>query len=112
VPECRVPVAIAHAQRVTYRIPLVPNARRIVPDHRLRLVLASAHETNKEMAITGFTHTTVREASVNGVYSVSRLLLPLVSSAARRARHSDFGLERFRYAASMALWLTKHQPCP
>ena len=76
--ECREPVAIPAGERVVYRIPLVPNARSIGEGHRLRLVLASADGTHPELALLGFTHTTVREASVNTVYSSSRLLLPVL----------------------------------
>jgi hypothetical protein len=45
----------------------------------LRLILASEDVTDKELALLGFTHTVVREASVNTIYSHSRLLLPMLS---------------------------------
>lgn len=77
--ECREPVAIPTGMRAVYRIPLVANARRIATHHRLRLVLGSADENNQELAMLGFTHTVVREASVNTIYSESRLLLPVLS---------------------------------
>ena len=76
--DCREPVAIPVGQRVVYRIPIVPNARRIKAGRRLRLVLASADEKDKTPTIMGFTHVTVREASVNTIYSASRLLLPVL----------------------------------
>jgi hypothetical protein len=62
------------------RIPIVANARRIAAKHRLRLVLGSEDEKNKELAMLGFTHTVVREASVNTVHSASRLLLPVLGA--------------------------------
>jgi putative CocE/NonD family hydrolase len=75
------PIAIPVGQRVVYRIPMVANARRIAANHRLRLRLASADEKDKELALLGFTHTVVREASVNTVYNASRLLLPLLRTS-------------------------------
>jgi hypothetical protein len=75
----RRPVAVPVGQRVVYRIPIVANARRIARGHRLRLILASEDVTDKELALLGFTHTVVREASVNTIYSASRLLLPMLS---------------------------------
>ena len=76
--DSRKPIAIPVGQRVVYRMPLVANARRIAANHRLRLVLGSEDEKNKELAMLGFTHTTVREASLNTVYGTSRLLLPVL----------------------------------
>jgi putative CocE/NonD family hydrolase len=76
--DCREPIAIAVGKRNTYRIPVVPNARRIAAGHRLRIVLASADEQGKTPTILGLTHTTVREASVNTIHSSSRLLLPVL----------------------------------
>jgi putative CocE/NonD family hydrolase len=76
----RKPIAIPVGQRVVYRMPIVANARRIAANHRLRLILASADENDKKLAMLGFTHTTVRETSVNTVYSASRLLLPVLTS--------------------------------
>jgi predicted acyl esterase len=67
---------------VSYRIPVVPNARRIAAGHRLRLVIASADETDKMPTILGFTHVVVREASRNTIYSASRLWLPLLPAPA------------------------------
>jgi hypothetical protein len=76
--DCREPIAIAVGKRNTYRIPVVPDARRIAAGHRLRIVLASADEQGKTPTILGLTHTTVREASVNTIHSSSRLLLPVL----------------------------------
>jgi uncharacterized protein len=76
--ECREPVPIPVGLRVAYRIPMVANARRIAANHRLRLTLASADQTHQKLALLGFTHTVVREASVNTIYTASRLLLPVL----------------------------------
>ena len=78
VPDCRAPRVVPVGERVSYRIPVVPNARRIAAGHRLRLVIASADETDKTPTVLGFTHVVVREASRNTIYSASRLWLPLL----------------------------------
>ncbi len=78
VPDCRTPRTVPVGERVSYRIPVVPNARRIAAGHRLRLVIASADETDKTPTVLGFTHVVVREASRNTIYSASRLWLPLL----------------------------------
>ena len=49
-----------------------------VPTIALRLILGSEDEKNKELTLLGFTHTVVREASVNTIHSASRLLLPVL----------------------------------
>lgn len=82
VPDCQTPRAVPVGEKVTYRIPIVPNARRISAGHCLRLVIASADETGKTPTVLGFTHVAVREASHNTIYSGSRLWLPLVAVAA------------------------------
>lgn len=82
VPDCRTPRAVPVGERVSYRIPVVPNARRLAAGHRLRLVIASADETDKTPTILGFTHVVVREASRNTIYSASRLWLPLLPAPA------------------------------
>jgi putative CocE/NonD family hydrolase len=76
--EGRVPKIIPVAERVSYRVPITPNARRIAPGHRLQLVLGSSDEDHKELAMLGFTHTPVRQASLTTVFSSSRLLLPVL----------------------------------
>jgi putative CocE/NonD family hydrolase len=78
VPDCREPRAVPVGERISYRIPVVPNARRIAAGHRLRLMIASADETDKTPTVLGFTHVVVREASRNTIYSASRLWLPLL----------------------------------
>lgn len=78
VPDGRRPRAVPIGEQVTYRFPVVPNARHIPAGHRLRLVIASADETNKTPTVLGFTHVVVREASRNTIYRTSRLWLPLL----------------------------------
>ena len=76
--DCREPIALPVGERVFYQIPVVPNARRIAAGHRLRLVLASADEPGRSPTVLGMTHTSIGEASVNTIYSTSRLLLPVL----------------------------------
>ncbi len=63
----------------SYRIPIVPNARRFAAGHRLRLVLASDDNAKGLPAITHFKHAPVGEAARNTVHSSSRLLLPVIA---------------------------------
>jgi uncharacterized protein len=83
--DCCKSVAVPVGERVVYRIPLVANARRIAANHRLRLVIASADEkrasAHEDLALLGFSHTVVREASINTIFSSSRLLLPVIPAA-------------------------------
>lgn len=79
--DCRKPVAVPVGERVVYRIPLAPNARSLPVGHCLRLVIASADTADKYPTALGFTHVAVREASLNTIFSASRLLLPVLPSA-------------------------------
>ena len=79
--HCREPIAIPPRQAMRYRIPMVPNARHLPIGHRLRLVIASADESQRAPTVLGFTHTVVREASRNTILSSSRLWLPLLPDA-------------------------------
>jgi putative CocE/NonD family hydrolase len=74
---CRHAEAIVPGAITTYRIPLVPNARRFAVGHRLRLVVASDDQDPGTPAIMEFRHTPVGTSSRNTVYSTSRLLLPV-----------------------------------
>lgn len=75
---CQRPAAIPVGAMVTYRIPIVLNARRIAAGHRLRLLLASDDQAKDAPKLLGFEHTSILEPSVNTVHSSSRLLLPLL----------------------------------
>ena len=65
---------------MTYRIPVVPSARRLAIGHRLRIVLASADDGGDGPTILGFTHTAVGGSSRNTILSSSRLLVPVLES--------------------------------
>lgn len=76
---CRTAVAVPPGDEVTYRIPLVANARRFAAGNRLRLVLCSDDQPAAMPAIMGFRHASTGASSRNTVLSSSRLLLPILA---------------------------------
>jgi predicted acyl esterase len=74
---CRQAEAVPIGETVHYRIPLVPNARRIEIGHRLRLVLTSDDQRENAPAMMGFRHGTVGTNALNSILASSRLLLPV-----------------------------------
>lgn len=79
---CRYPRAVPIGEDVVYRIPLVPNARRFKQGHRIQLVLTSDDQDPAAPAIMSFRHASVGTSSLNTVRSSSRLLIPVLHSAA------------------------------
>ncbi len=79
---CRNPQTVPVGERVPYRIPLVPNARRFAAGHRIRLVLSSDDQSKNVPAIMNFRHAPVGTNAVNTVWSDSELLLPILPGAA------------------------------
>ena len=77
--DCTHAVAVPVGEPVSYRIPIVPNARRIAAGHRLRIVLASDDQPKGAPTLLGFTHTPIAQPSLNTVFSSSRLLLPILT---------------------------------
>ncbi|MFZ0834630.1 MAG: CocE/NonD family hydrolase [Mycobacterium sp.] len=75
---CRNAVAVPIGEDVEYRIPLVPNARRFVVGHRIRITLTSDDQDPSTPAIMNFRHASVGTSSLNTVRSSSRLLLPVL----------------------------------
>lgn len=75
---CDEAVAVPVGEKLTYRIPLVPNARRFRMGHRVRLVLCSDDQDLNTPAIMNFRHASVGTSTVNTVFSESRLLLPVL----------------------------------
>jgi hypothetical protein len=65
-------------ERVTYRIPLVPNARRFRAGHKLRLSLTTDDQNKDTPAPLEFRHSSIGTSSFNTVFSSSRLLLPIL----------------------------------
>lgn len=79
--RCEVAVAVPVGELVTYRIPLVPNARCFASGHRVQLVLTSDDQDPASPQIMNFRHASVGTSSLNTVSSRSRLLLPVLESS-------------------------------
>ena len=78
--RCDIYEAVPVGERVNYRIPLVPNARRFKAGHKLRLCLTSDDQDPEKPVLLGFTHASIGTSSLNNVFSSSRLLLPVVDA--------------------------------
>ncbi|MGC1167837.1 MAG: CocE/NonD family hydrolase C-terminal non-catalytic domain-containing protein, partial [Candidatus Acidiferrales bacterium] len=72
---CRTFEAVPIGDKVSYRIPLVPNARRFRAGHRLRLYLTTDDQDADKPAPLGFRHASIGTTSFNTVFSSSRLIL-------------------------------------
>jgi uncharacterized protein len=81
VVECRESAAIGVGEPVTYRIPIVPNARRIRPGYRVWLTLTSSDQAKDAPQVLGFTDAPLGGSSVNTGDSSSRLLLPVIDAS-------------------------------
>jgi uncharacterized protein len=68
--------AVPIGEKVNYRIPLVPNARRFRAGHKLRLCLTTDDQNPDTPAMLEFRHASVGTSSFNTVFSSSRLVLP------------------------------------
>jgi predicted acyl esterase len=75
---CRSFEAVPIGEKVTYRIPLVPNARSVHAGHKLRLSLTTDDQNPDRPALLEFRHASIGTSSFNTVFSSSRLLLPLL----------------------------------
>jgi predicted acyl esterase len=75
---CRNFEVVPIAENVSYRIPLVPNARRFRAGHKLRLYLTTDDQNADRPALLEFRHASVGTSSLNTVFSSSRLLLPIL----------------------------------
>jgi uncharacterized protein len=75
---CRTFEAVPVGEKVSYRIPLVPNARRFRAGHKLRLYLTSDDQDTNRPAPLEFRHSSIGTSSFNTIFSSSRLLLPVV----------------------------------
>jgi predicted acyl esterase len=74
---CNTFEAVPIGQKVRYRIPLVPNARRFKAGHKMRLYLTTDDQNKDVPAPLEFRHASVGTSSFNKVFSSSRLLLPV-----------------------------------
>ena len=74
---CRVFAPVPIGEKVSYRVPLVPNARRFKAGHQIRLHVTSDDQNKDTPALLEFRHGSVGTSSFNTVWSSSRLLLPV-----------------------------------
>ena len=70
---------------VRYVIGLVPTAQRVLPGHRLRLLITSC-DLDKGVAMLGFVHLPLGTPSRQTVRSSSRLLLPVIGESRDKIR--------------------------
>jgi predicted acyl esterase len=75
---CRDFDAVPIGKKVTYRIPMVPNARRFRVGHKLRLYVTTDDQNPDKPALLEFRHASIGTNSFNTISSSSRLLLPLL----------------------------------
>jgi predicted acyl esterase len=76
---CRNFKAIPVGEKVQYRIPLVPNARRFKAGSKIRLLISSDDQNKEIPALLEFRHASVGNSCLSKILSSSRLLLPVVS---------------------------------
>ena len=74
---CRIYEPVPIGETVSYRIPLVPNARRFKAGHRMRLTITSDDQTAGTPALLGFRHGSVGTSCLSIINSSSKLLLPV-----------------------------------
>jgi uncharacterized protein len=72
--------AVPIGEKVRYRIPVVPNARRFRAGHKLRLLVTSDDQDKSFPSPLEFRHASIGTSSFNTVFSSSRLLLPVLTS--------------------------------
>jgi predicted acyl esterase len=70
--------AVPIGEKVNYRIPLVPNARRLKAGHKIRLYLTTDDQSDEKPALLLFRHASIGTNSLNTILSSSRLLLPIL----------------------------------
>jgi predicted acyl esterase len=75
---CRNFVPVPIGERVRYRIPLVPNARRFKAGHKIRLFVTTDDQSEDKPCVIGFRHASIGTSSLNTCFSTSRLLLPIL----------------------------------
>lgn len=75
---CRNFQAVPVGEKITYRIPLVANARRFKTGHKLRFTLTSDDQPKEIPSSLGYRHANIGLCSLNTIYSSSKLLLPVL----------------------------------
>jgi predicted acyl esterase len=75
---CRTFEPVPLDDKVRYRMPLVPNARRFRVGRKIRLHLTTDDQNKETPALLEFRHASVGTSSLNTIFSSSRLLLPVL----------------------------------
>ncbi len=75
--DCSTPQLVPIGDTVSYRIPLVANARRFKAGHQIRLYITSDDQNPDTPALMTYRHASVGTSSLNTIMSSSRLLLPI-----------------------------------
>jgi len=75
---CRTPRAVPAGEVVSYRIPLVTNARRFASGHRLRVVVCSDDRPEDIPVVMAFRHAPAGTTTRNTIHSSSRLVLSVL----------------------------------
>jgi uncharacterized protein len=70
--------AVPIGEKVRYRIPVVPNARRFRAGHKIRLLITTDDQDKNIPTPLEFRHASIGTSSFNTIFSSSRLLLPLL----------------------------------
>ena len=87
--SCRAFEAVPIGEIVSYRLPLVANARRFKVGHKIRLYLTTDDQAKDKPALLTFRHASVGTNSLNTIQSSSRLLLPVLPSLTAARSKSD-----------------------
>ena len=77
---CRNFKAVPVGEKVTYRIPLVPNARRFKAGSKIRLYISNDDQSKDMPALLEFRHGTLGISCLSKILSSSRFLLPVIPS--------------------------------
>ena len=78
---CSTPQLVPIGETVSYRVPIVVNARRFKAGHQIRLYVASDDQNPDTPALMTYRHASVGTSSLNTIMSSSRLLLPIPPNA-------------------------------
>ena len=81
---CRKFQPVPIGESVSYRVPLVANARRFKAGHRVRLLVTSDDQNPQVPAIMSFRHASVGTSCLNTIKSSSRLVLPVLRPSSFR----------------------------
>lgn len=77
VMPCRNFQPVRVGEMESYRLALVPNARRFRAGHRIRIVLSSDDQNPESPAALNFRHASIGTSCLSRIHSSSRLLLPI-----------------------------------